>query len=114
MTDDIINASTVLTSMINRYFSPAIYNAAGFQPWIAVTESEYNLLSTYTSRSVLYVIQYTINYYDFPWIDTSELSLFQAGIKLFNYKTNDMQTQNLNNVGNKGNSFELVLVQARS
>lgn len=38
-----LNAATVYSSMINRYFVPKEYKEYGFMTFIAVTEQEYNL-----------------------------------------------------------------------
>ena len=39
-----VSGSVVYSSMINRYFSPTIYNKQGYMDFIAVTENKFSLV----------------------------------------------------------------------
>ena len=44
-----IQDTIVYTSMISRYFTPALYNKLGYMEFIAVTEDKFDLIAGATS-----------------------------------------------------------------
>ena len=82
-----VNKSIVYTSMINRYFDPTVYKANGFMPFIAVTCDEFDLVYKLTVRQELYITLNDISYYNFPYVDTSQLAYPDMSQKFKDYKT---------------------------
>ena len=74
--------------MINRYFNPSIYNKNGFMDFIVSNEYQFNLVESVVTNQVIYVQQYAIDYYNFRWLDTSQITVIDLATKLFDYKVN--------------------------
>ena len=64
-------------------------------------------------QSVLSVLQENIMYYNFPYLDTSQISMLNLGESLVDYKVDTQQTSRLNNYSNTDSFFVSQIVQAR-
>ena len=81
-----IDGTDIIASMISRYFSPSKYNENGFMSLTAVTQNLYSLNSSERLIHEIQVMQNAITYYNFMWLDTSQISTFNLGDSLDEYK----------------------------
>lgn len=58
-------------------------------------------------------MQEAISYYDFWWLDTSQISLLSLGTFLVQYKVNDSQRNIVSNYDNDSSIFVAEIVQSR-
>ena len=107
-----VNKSIVYTSMINRYFDPTVYKANGFMPFIAVTCDEFDLVYKLTVRQELYITLNDISYYNFPYVDTSQLAYPDMSQKFKDYKTLKQSSSTFLDSSNT-KLFYLRIMQAR-
>ena len=107
-----INDSIVYTSMINRYFDPVVYLENGYMPWITVTEDEFDLKYKNTVRQELYITRNDISFYNFRYLDTSQIATPDLSQKFVDYKTLDSAIATFRDYTNT-KVFYLRIVQAR-
>ena len=65
--------------MINRFFNPDIYKSQGYNDFISVTESKFDLIEGKQTQQILYLTKNSIGYYDFKYLDTSQISVIDLG-----------------------------------
>ena len=109
-----VGDTQVYTSMINRYFTPALIAELGYMDFISVTENKYYLNHQQQINEVMNVLQNAIDWYDFPVIDTSQISIIDFAHHYFDYKVDTMQANNfLNYVNTNDPVFQSQIYQSR-
>ena len=56
--------------------------------FIVSNEYQFNLVESVVTNQVIYVQQYAIYYYNFRWLDTSQITVIDLATKLLDYKVN--------------------------
>lgn len=82
--------------------------------FISVTENKFDLFSAKNIQQVLYLAQGTIGFYDFKWLDTSQISIYDFGQDFYTYIAAGKDVNSLINDNNQGDIFECWIVQSRS
>ena len=76
---ELINATTVQTTYISRFFNPKQFEQNGFMDFIPATENTFSMQWAKIVSQTVEISQNEINYYTFPIFDTSSIELINFG-----------------------------------
>ena len=79
----------VFVSEISRVFTPEYYIENNFQKPVAINEGYSFLSEGVTSTENRSVGKTEVSYFDFPFLDTSAISIYDFSTGFTNYKTVD-------------------------
>ena len=82
--------SAVYTSMIKRYYDPILIKDIGFMSWISLTATKFALQNSRMVENYSFVQQEIHQTFDFMFIDTSEIPLFDLATINKTYKIDEM------------------------
>ena len=75
----------VISTEITRYFNPEDYIKQGHQNPISISRDTTFLHNGFKVNLSKSISENTVNFYPFPWIDTSGFTLFDLGESFKNY-----------------------------
>ena len=81
----IINVTHTSMAIQTRQFTPSTFSRDGFMGFISIRMDTPFVLNDYQSDQIIYMERNTIEFYDFLWLDTSQISAFFFGTRLEKY-----------------------------
>ena len=82
---DIIKVTHTSMAIQTRQFTPSTFSRDGYMGFISIRMDTPFVLSDYQSEQIIYMEKNTIEFYDFLWLDTSQISAFFFGTRLEKY-----------------------------